>query len=216
VEKRSEPRSTRSRTCVVADAHPGIVESVSRLLSETGEFDIVATAVDGLDALQRIERHRPELAVVDAAMPGLDGIEIVRRVASASAGTRVLVYSGRRDAALVLEALEAGAAGFVFKGGELADLAQAAAVVAAGGTYVEPEIAAALNGPRSRRPQLLTRREREALRLLAEGYRNDEVAERLQISPLTVRTHVRHAMEKLNASTRTEAVATALRLSLIR
>jgi two-component system nitrate/nitrite response regulator NarL len=211
-----EKTAKRRRTCVVADDHPGIVESVSRLLAGTGEFSIVATAVEGLDALEQIAEHRPDLAVIDAMMSGLDGIEIVRRAASRSGGTRVLVYSGRREAALVLDALEAGAAGFVFKGGELADLAQAAMVVAAGGTYVEPEIAAALNAPRSKRPQLLTRREREALRLLAEGYRNDEVAERLEISPLTVRTHVRHAMEKLNASTRTEAVATALRLSLIR
>ena len=149
-------------------------------------------------------------------MPHLDGVEITRLLTEEGSATRVLVYSGQRDAAVAFEAFEAGAAGFVLKGGELAELAHAATVVAGGGKFVDPEIAAALNAPPSERPPLLTRREREVLRLLAEGFRNDEVAERLGISPLTVRTHVRHAMEKLGAGTRTEAVATALRLSLIR
>ena len=192
------------------------MESVTRLLEENGEFRIVATAIEGIEALARIRELKPDVALIDVGMPHLDGVEITRRLTEEGIPTRVLVYSGQSDAAVAIEALEAGAAGFVLKGGELAELAHAASVVARGGTFVDAEIAAALNAPRSERPPLLTRREREVLRLLAEGFRNDEVAERLGISPLTVRTHVRHAMEKLDAGTRTEAVATALRLSLIR
>ena len=172
--------------------------------------------VDGVEALARIRELQPDIAIVDVghaeARRGRDHPPL----SAEGIATRVLVYSGQRDPAVALEATEAGAAGFVLKGGELADLAHAVTVVAGGGTYLDPEIAAALSAPRSERPPLLTRREREVLRLLAEGFRNDEVAERLAISPLTVRTHVRHAMEKLGAGTRTEAVATALRLSLIR
>ena len=203
-------------TCVVADDHPAIVESVTRLLEEDDAFRVVATAVEGVEALARIRELQPDIALIDVGMPRLDGIEITRLLTEEGSTTRVLVYSGQRDAAVAFEAFEAGAAGFVLKGGELAELAHAAKVVAGGGKFVDAEIAAALNAPPSERPPLLTRREREVLRLLAEGFRNDEVAERLGISPLTVRTHVRHAMEKLGAGTRTEAVATALRLSLIR
>ncbi len=215
--RQSAPRARGSAlTCVIADDHPAIVESVSRLLEEHGEFRVVATAAEGLEALARIRELQPDVALIDVGMPNLDGVEITRRLKEEGVATRVLVYSGQSDPAVAFEAFESGAAGFVLKGGELADLAHAATVVAGGGTYVDTEIAAALNAPRSERPPLLTRREREVLRLLAEGFRNDEVAERLAISPLTVRTHVRHAMEKLGAGTRTEAVATALRLSLIR
>jgi two-component system, NarL family, nitrate/nitrite response regulator NarL len=201
---------------VIADDHPAIVESVTHLLEEDNAFRVVATALEGVEALARIRELQPALALIDIGMPRLDGIEITRLLTEEGSPTRVLVYSGQRDAAVAFEAFEAGAAGFVLKGGELAELAHAARVVAGGGTFVDPEIAAALNAPPSARPPLLTRREREVLRLLSEGFRNDEVAERLAISPLTVRTHVRHAMEKLDAGTRTEAVATALRLSLIR
>jgi two-component system nitrate/nitrite response regulator NarL len=201
---------------VIADDHPAIVESVTHLLEEDGVFRVVATALEGVEALARIRELQPDLALIDVGMPLLDGVEITRLLTDERSTTRVLVYSGQRDPAVAFEALEAGASGFVLKGGELAELARAARIVAGGGSFVDAGIAAVLKAPRSERPPLLTRREREVLRLLAEGFRNDEVAERLAISPLTVRTHVRHAMEKLDAGTRTEAVATALRLSLIR
>jgi DNA-binding NarL/FixJ family response regulator len=201
---------------VIADDHPAIVESVSHLLEKNGEFRVVATASDGLEALARIRELLPDIALIDVGMPHLDGVEITRRLAGESSPTRVLVYAGGRDAAVAHEALEAGAAGFALKGGELSELAHAATVVVGGGTYIDPDVLARLNAPGSERPPVLTPREREVLHLLAEGLRNDEVAAHLGISPLTVRTHVRHAMEKLGAGTRTEAVATALRLSLIR
>jgi DNA-binding NarL/FixJ family response regulator len=189
---------------------------VSHLLERNGEFRVVGTAIDGLEALARIRELAPDIALIDVGMPHVDGVEITRRLVEEGSPTRVLVYAGGRDAAVVLEALEAGAAGFALKDGELSELAHAATLVVGGGTYVDPHVMARLSTLRSERPPLLTPREREVLQLLSEGLRNDEVAGHLRISPLTVRTHVRHAMEKLGAGTRTEAVATALRLSLIR
>jgi DNA-binding NarL/FixJ family response regulator len=202
--------------CVVADDHPAIVESVSRLLEETGEFDVVATAGDGVDALARIRELEPDVVVIDVDMPHLDGIEITRLLVADGAAPRILVYSGSRDPVVAQEVLEAGAAGYAVKGRPLSELVHAVNVVASGGMFVDAGIAARLTGPKSERPPLLTRREREVLRLMAEGLRNDEIAEQLELSPFTVRSHLKHAMEKLKASTRTEAVATAIRLSLVR
>jgi DNA-binding NarL/FixJ family response regulator len=208
-----EPRHVL--TCVVADDHPAIVESVTRLLEAVGGFEVTGHAFDGAEALDRIRTLRPDVALVDLEMPQLSGIEITRRLIEEGDPPGVIIYSGHDDPVRALEALEAGARGFVVKSAPLDDLPVAVRVVAAGGTFVDPEIATVLSGPKSARLPLLTHREREVLGLLAEGMRNDEVAVSLAISPLTVRTHVRHAMEKLKAGTRTEAVAIALRQSLI-
>jgi two-component system nitrate/nitrite response regulator NarL len=200
---------------VIADDHPAIVASVSHLLEETGSFDVVGRASDGVEALALIRELAPDLALVDVNMPYLDGVELVRVLAEQSGGPRVIVYSGERDPTRARESLAAGASAFVLKGVALAELARAVEIVAEGGTYVDAEIAAALGGAKSERPPDLTPREREVLGLLAEGLRGDEIAERLSISSLTVRSHVKHVMEKLKATTRTEAVAIAMRRSLI-
>ena len=200
---------------MIADDHPAIIASVSHLLEETGAYEVVGRASDGVEALSLIRSLTPDLALIDVNMPYLDGVELLRIIAGEDAPPRVVVYSGQSDPARAREALAAGASAFVLKGVALTELMRAVQAVADGGTYVDAEIAAALNGPRSERPPELTPREREVLRLLAEGLRGDEIAERLSISSLTVRTHVKHVMEKLKATTRTEAVAIALRRSLI-
>jgi DNA-binding NarL/FixJ family response regulator len=128
----------------------------------------------------------------------------------------VILYTGFADRALLVEALDVGAFGFVLKEAPLDDLLRAIRAVAAGSTYVDPALAGVLAGPNvAEHVPSLTRREREILRLLADGMRNEQVAQELAISPLTVRTHIKHAMEKLKADTRTQAVASALRHSLI-
>jgi DNA-binding NarL/FixJ family response regulator len=193
---------------VVADDHPAIVDSVSYVLADDGGFDIVAHASDGVEALELIREHGPDVALVDIGMPGLDGIELTRRLAADGAGTKIVLYSGSGDPERAAAAFEAGASGYVLKGAPLAVLARALRSVASGERFVDPDLP-------ERPAHTLTPREREVLRLTAEGLRNDEVAERLSISPLTVRTHMKNAMEKLDAATRTEAVATALRRSLI-
>lgn len=197
--------------CLVADDHPAIVDAVGRCLEAEG-IEVVGTATGGTEALDRIAELTPDVAVVDVRMPGIGGIDVAR----SAAGTSVILYTGYGDRALVIEAIDAGARGFVLKESPLSELARAVVVVAEGRTYVDPVLASVLAGPdAAARFPGLTKREREVLRLLADGMRNEQVARELSISPLTVRTHVDKAMEKLEADTRTEAVATALRMSII-
>ena len=202
-------------TCIVADDHPAMVEAVCDVLGEHG-IEVVGRAKGGEEALTKIETQQPDAALVDLRMPRLNGIELTRRVAASSPKTAVILYTAYGDRALLTEALDAGARGFVLKEAPLADLVRAVEIVAGGGTYVDPVLAgvfasAAVTG----KLPSLTQRERDVLRLLADGLSNEEIGKRLFISPETVRTHVRKAMNKLDADTRTQAVAKALRQSLI-
>ena len=203
-------------TCIVADDHPAIVDAVCRFLEGEDEVELLGTAPDGDRALRLIEERSPDVAVVDIRMPGFGGIEIARRLVADGRDTAVILYTGHAERGLLLEALDAGARGFLLKEAPLNDLARAIRLVSGGATYVDPALAGLVAGSDAvdRLPKL-TKREREVLRLIADGSRNEQVAVTLHISPLTVRTHVRKAMEKLEADTRTHAVARALRESLI-
>lgn len=201
---------------VVADDHPAIVDAVARFLAGEDGLEIVGTAGDGIAALAQIEEIRPEVAVVDVHMPGMSGIDLARRISTGTTETSVILYTGFAERALVIEAIDAGAKGFVLKESALPDLVRAIRLVAEGRTYVDAVLASVLAGPdATARIPGLTKREREVLRLLADGMRNEDAARELSISPLTIRTHVEKAMSKLEADTRTQAVATALRMSLI-
>jgi DNA-binding NarL/FixJ family response regulator len=202
--------------CVIADDHPAIVAAVSRYLEDDEEVELVGSAVDGNQAMRLIEKHAPDVAVLDIRMPSLDGIEIARSLSSAGSSTNVILYTAHAERSVLLEALDAGARGFLLKEAPLDDLTRAIRMVATGGTYVDAALAGVLAGAQAtERLTSLTKREREVLRLLSDGMRNEQVALELSISPLTVRTHVKKAMEKLEADTRTQAVARALRESLI-
>jgi DNA-binding NarL/FixJ family response regulator len=200
---------------IVADDHPAMLTAVTEALGHGGHT-VVGEARDGEEALAKIEARRPSVAIVDVRMPRMSGIELARRTTAAAPETAVILYTAYGDRALLTEALDAGARGFLLKEGPLTDLARAVRVVAQGGTYVDSVLAGVLAGPDATdRMPGVTKREREILRLLADGMRNEQVARRLSISPLTVRTHVKKAMDKLDADTRTQAVANALRQSLI-
>ncbi len=200
----------------VADDHPAIVDSVTRFLDSEDDLSVVGNAGDGAEALERIQDLVPDVAIVDVRMPEVNGIEIARRLTTAGAKTGVILYTAHAERALVIEAIDAGAHGFVLKESPLSDLVRAVRLVGDGRTYVDPVLAGILAGPDATdRIPGITKREREVLRLLADGMRNEQVARELSISPLTVRTHIEKAMAKLEADTRTQAVANALRMSLI-
>jgi DNA-binding NarL/FixJ family response regulator len=201
-------------TCVVADDHPAVLEAVAEFLA-AGGLDVVGRATDGESALAEIERRLPQVALVDIRMPRLGGIELARRAGRSAPETAVLLYTGYGDRALLMEALDAGVRGFVVKEAPMDDLLGAVLAVAAGGTYVDPVLAGSLAAFVSTQVPQLTLRERSVLRLLADGLGNEEIGRRLYISAETVRTHVRKAMDKLDADTRTQAVARALREHLI-
>ena len=203
-------------TCLIADDHPAVVEAVADVLGEHG-IEIAGRARDGRDAVEQIELRKPRVAILDLRMPpGMSGIEVARHVARSVPETAVILYTAFGDRALLTEALDAGARGFVLKEAPLAEVVRAVELVAAGRTYVDPVLAGVISSSAAtEKMKNLTQRERDVLRLLADGMSNEEIGKALFISPETVRTHVRKAMAKLEADTRTQAVATALRQSLI-
>jgi DNA-binding NarL/FixJ family response regulator len=206
---------TKKISCLVADDHPAMIEAVTDVLEESG-IEIIGRARDGEEALQKIETRKPTVALVDLRMPRLSGIELTRRATRTTPMTAVILYTAYGERALLTEALDAGARGFLLKEAPLSDLVRAVEMAAGGQTYVDPGLAGVLaSSDAAAKATRLTQRERDVLRLLADGLTNEEIGKRLFISPETVRTHVRKAMDKLDADTRTQAVATALRQSLI-
>jgi len=202
-------------TCVVADDHPAMLAAVADVLQRSG-IEVVGRAADGQEALAQIEATQPRVALVDIRMPRLGGIEVARQAASLSPDTAIVFYTAFGDRALLSEALDVGARGFVLKEAPLVDLVRAVERVADGEAYVDPVLAGVLVcGLMAEKVPAITQREREVLRLLADGLSNEEIGKQLFISPETVRTHVRKAMSKLEADTRTQAVAIALRQSII-
>jgi two-component system, NarL family, response regulator DesR len=192
-------------TCIVADEHPALLAGVAEILGRNG-FDLVGRGRDGGEALALIESERPDIALIEVRMRRMSGLEVAAQCATTAPDTAIVFYTAAADGALVSEALDAGVRGIVLKEAPLDDLVRAVERVAAGEAYVSRRL-------NDRTP--LTQRERDVLRLLADGLSNEEIGTSLHISPETVRTHVRKAMAKLHAGTRTHAVATALRQSII-
>jgi DNA-binding NarL/FixJ family response regulator len=193
---------------LIADDHPALTSAVSSYLADNG-FEIVGPAPDGRRAVALAEAEKPELALVDYRMPRLAGVELVQAVLEASPETRVCVYTADGDEKLARDVLAAGASALVLKEAPLADLVRALHATLAGGSYLDPAVS------RTKRSGTLTQRELEVLNLLAEGLQHEEIGRRLGISSETVRTHLRKACDRLGAATRTQAVATALRMGLI-
>jgi DNA-binding NarL/FixJ family response regulator len=200
--------------CLLADDHPALLAAIGDYLEENG-YTIVGPVSDGPRAVDVAAAEQPELAVVDYRMPGLGGRDLLKRLQEVAPDMRVLVYTAEAGDAIVHEALGRGAAGIVLKEAPLPDLIRALEAIRSGGTYVDPALAtAAIGAMRPSRPTL-TPRERDVLHHLSRGESHEEIGHELGISIETVRTHLRKASEKLDASTRTQAVATAYRLGLI-
>jgi DNA-binding NarL/FixJ family response regulator len=195
--------------CLIADDHPALTSAVSSYLSENG-FEVVGPVGDGQRAVALATEQQPELALVDFRMPRLSGVELVEKLREVSPETRVVVYTADADEKIATEVLAAGASALVLKEAPLADLVRALGATLSGGSYLDPALTR-LGAPATK----LTQRELDVLGLLAEGLAHEEIGRRLGISSETVRTHLRKASDRLGASTRTQAVATALRLGLI-
>jgi DNA-binding NarL/FixJ family response regulator len=209
-----EPNTSNPIRAVVADDHPAVLRSVCDVLIDAG-VDVVGRASNGEEAAAKIEATRPTVAVIDVRMPRLNGVEVASQISRTAPETAVILYTAYGDRALLSEALDAGVRGFVLKEAPLQDLTRAVDMVSGGAVYVDPVLAGVLASAESERLPQLTKREREVLRLLADGLSNEEIGKRLFLSPETVRTHVQKAMRRLEADTRTQAVAVALRQSLI-
>jgi DNA-binding NarL/FixJ family response regulator len=199
--------------CLLADDHPALLGAVAAYLAENG-FDVCATASEALQAVAAAAEHQPDVVVLDYRMPGLSSVELVRRAAVAAPAAALAVYTADADERLVVDALGAGAKAVVLKEAPLPDLLRALTTILAGGSYVDPALGV-LSIARARRATALTERETAVLSLLAEGLTYEEIGARLSIGAETVRTHLQKACERLGASTRTQAVATAIRQGLI-
>lgn len=201
-------------TCVAVDDHPTVRHGLELLLGGNEDVDLVETVSSGEDALEAIERHSPEVAIIDVRLPGLDGLSTVKRVAERSTGTGMVIFSAYGDKRLVSDALAAGARGYVLKGSPPDDLIRAVRTVKAGEAFVDPSLSPMLV-LREAETAALAEREREVLQLLAEGLHTDQVAERIGLSSETVKVDTKRAVTKLAARGRVHAVAIALRHSLI-
>jgi len=207
-------------TIVLADDHAVVRAGLRLLLDQAGGLRVVSEAGDAESALRTVLGHKPAVLVLDLNMPGeLTSLDAIPKVADASPGTRVVVLTMQEDPAFARRALQAGAAGYVLKEAADSELVEAVRRAAAGDTYLNPRLGAALAaappaaaaGP----PDDLSAREVEVLRLIALGHTNAEIAEQLVISVRTVETHRAHIQQKLRRATRAELVRYALDRGLL-
>src|ERR1700761_8957652 len=207
-------RPTAHVTVGGGDAHPVYREGVVRVLKESGTIRVVAEAADGRAALAAIREHCPDVALVDYKMPGLDGLDVVHAVERDGLSTRVIVLSAFDDAALVYGALAAGASGYLTKEAQREESALAVARCARGERYVPTQWAGGLAAEVHQRARgeavLLSPRELEVVRMIAEGLSVPQIARRIHLAPTTVRTHVQNLYQKLGVSDRGAAVAEAM------
>jgi DNA-binding NarL/FixJ family response regulator len=214
--ERSDDRASGQVRCLIVDDHAAIREGVKMILARDREISVIGECSSGDAAIEMAERRRPDVILMDVRMRGMDGFEATRRITAAHAGMAVILYTAHGERGLLAEGLDCGARGYVLKDAPPDDIVRAVKRVAEGGAYVDPTLASELVSPKAtERIPALSTREREILGLLANGFSNPDIAARLFISPETVRTHVRNAMAKLEADTRTQAVALALRYALI-
>lgn len=214
----SQSDETSPIGCLLVDDHSIVREGLRRVLAQHDDLVVVGEAASGEAAVALVTRRRPSVVVMDARMPGEDGLSATQRLREASPATRVIMFTAHAEQDLLWDAFEAGAQGFVLKDSDSETLVGAIRQVAAGEPFVDPRL-----GPgflermgRPRRGGVLSAREREILQMLADGYSNREVSERLVVSVETVKTHVKHILSKLEAEHRTQAVAIGIRQSLIR
>ena len=203
---------------LVADDHPIVRGGLVALLEGDDDIEVAGEAADGIEAVRRAEELRPDVVLMDLQMPGLDGAAATERIVSLGLGIRVLVLTTYESDAQILDAITAGASGYLLKAAPREEILAGIRSVAAGDTVLGPSIAATLVGRVRGGPAPVVRlssREQEVLALVAEGRSNPEIARDLFIGEATVKTHLLHVFEKLGVGDRTRAVTRALELGLL-
>lgn len=205
---------------VVIDDHRMFAESLARLLSDEPDIEVVATEGDGMTGLRAVERHDPRVVLLDNQLPGQAGVEVAREIRAVRPDTMVVMLTGAVDDRVLLAAIDAGCSGFLTKDHASSAVAEAVRAAAQGEVLIPPALLARLL------PQLnrahrgvgsdLSARELEVLELLATGASNKAIAAELSLSVNTVRNHVQQVLVKLDAHSKLEAVATAVREGIVR
>jgi two-component system, NarL family, nitrate/nitrite response regulator NarL len=204
---------------VVADDHPVYREGIVRAVRERPDLELVGEVADGRGALAAIDELRPDVAVLDMRLSGLDGRQLLNAIEREELPTRVLFVSAYVDSEIVYAAIGGGARGYLSKEATRQQICDAVAAVARGDTVLAPEVHRGLAREIQLRASddrpVLTGREREILRFTAEGLSGPEIGRRLYLSPATVKTHLQHLYGKLGVSDRAAAVAEAMRRGLL-
>jgi DNA-binding NarL/FixJ family response regulator len=202
---------------IVADDHAIFRQGLALLLQAEPDIVLLAQAANGADAWRLIETLRPNVAILDLSMPEPTGIEVARRVEDAGLDTQVVLLTMHDDPSAILQAQEAGAAGYVLKDNSFEELVQAVHTVATGGTFMTPSIRVKLRAmQRDGRPVVaLSPREREVIRLIALGNSSKEIARLLGISPRTVDTYRNRLMEKLGLRSLADVVRYAVQAGMV-
>jgi DNA-binding NarL/FixJ family response regulator len=192
---------------VIAEDHTILREGLRSLLSSSPDFEVVGEAEDGREAIRCVEKLKPDLILTDLSMPRMNGMEAIREIKRQSPKTKILVLTVHRTDEYILATLKAGADGYLLKDSTHTELVMAVKNVLSGKRYISPGISEKViegyvEGKKTLKPrtswETLTQREREVLKLIAEGYRNKEIANDLCISVKTVEKHRANLMEKLN------------------
>jgi DNA-binding NarL/FixJ family response regulator len=200
---------------VLIEDHQALREGLELLLDRAG-IEVLATAGTASEGRELIERHDPDVALIDIALGDESGIDLTAALIDADPERRIVLYTGSSEIELLISGLDSGARGYALKEGTQSELTTALTTVAEGGTYVDPRLHPALLSRKATSTQkALSKREREIMDLLAQGLTGEQVAAQLFLSPETIKTHIRNAMNKLEANTRVHAIAIALREGFI-
>jgi len=220
-DKTVADESDKTVRVAIADDHSLVRQGLRRYLETADGIEVVGEAANGRELLEVLDQTKPQIALVDIRMPEMDGLEAAREIRANHPEVNVIMLSAYDDRQFVVEAVRAGARGYVLKARDAEHLIQTVRLVASGNMVIDPQLVVALAEElsdakeRDRKADTMTAREIEVLQLLAFGHTNKDIAEKLFISPDTVKTHLEHIFEKLGASDRTAAVAEALRRRLI-
>ena len=209
---------------LLGDDHTLVRQGVRKILETRADWSVVAEAGDGRDAVSKALQLEPDVAILDIGMPLLNGIEATRQITRKSPDVHVLIVSMHADEAYIIQALKAGAKGYMLKDSADSDLIRGVAAIAAGKSFFSPAAAKVMLDDYLRhlavkgiadRYESLSEREREIFQLVAEGRSNKEVAELLSVSPATVETHRAHILQKLDVHNTAELVLYAVRRGVI-
>jgi DNA-binding NarL/FixJ family response regulator len=205
---------------LIVDDHAIMRDGIRALLSVNDDIEVVGEASEGKEAIKKVEQLKPDVIVMDIAMPGMDGMEATRQMVKGNSRVKVLILTQHDNKEYILSAIKAGAAGFVPKRAMGSELVSAIRAVSRGDSVLYPSVASALIEDYRQRSELdpydrLTAREREILKLIAEGHTSQEIADMLVISLKTVLGHRTKIMEKLDIHNRTELIKYAMRKGLI-
>jgi DNA-binding NarL/FixJ family response regulator len=193
-----------------------LAEGLAVLFGDADDLELVGRVTSGEQAIEEVSRLQPEVVLMDVRLPGIDGVSTVKRIHQVAPSVQFVMFTAYGDKRLLSDAIAAGARGYVMKGSPPADLLRAVRTVADGKAFVDPSLSPALlmnDGTPAEQP--LSEREREILQLLAEGFHTEEVARRIGLSVETVKSDTKRVIAKLQADTRTHAVAIALRQAII-